>query len=320
MVTSKFSFWNIYFVYALILGGFAVGCYLIIHGEQQFKGKLGIKTSGMVLGLIVCGLTIFFIYLLLKHTRRIRIEQEGISVSSLLKTAYISKTDISTVILTGRVNLGLFSNHRPTSAIIIELKTGEKLVFADAWYRNSAILKQTLQHYLTSARVSASIQTSVKDHPMPTDLGSMEKFAGNHFFNINGLMIYSTSIFWAWMAFAMFRNPAPSNGHPVMAGMVLLFVWALLVFAMGTQLHYFLLSANYLVVKNHVFLWKQKVFPLKNIREVVIETPYKRSITLTIITNDFSQKKYAAGSLRSKTWKLLAEKLRAEKISVTDET
>ncbi|MFT3825634.1 MAG: hypothetical protein QM731_17070 [Chitinophagaceae bacterium] len=319
MVTSKFSFWNIYFLYTLLLGCFAGGCYLIVHSEKQFKTKMGFTTNGTVVGLLLCGLVAYFIYHALKYTKQLRVEEEGIYIRSLLKTRYIPKAAIQSINLTGRINLGLLSQHKPTGALIIELKNGEQLTFADYWYRNNAVMKQSLQYYLQPTTSSAGTAMATTDHPLPLDLTGMPKFAGNHFLSINGIILYGISFFWVFAAVGIFRHPAPANGHPILAGSVFLLIWAIFVIALGSQLHYFLLSENYLVVKNHLFIWKKRIFPLADIREVIIETPYRRSTTLVIITKDFSQKKYAAGSLRNKTWKALRERLQAYRIPVTNE-
>lgn len=90
-------------------------------------------------------------------------------------------------------------------------------------------------------------------------------------------------------------------------------------FAFGRELHYFYLSDNYLVIKHHLIPWSKKVFQLDEIKEIVLETPYRQANTLRVITKQFVSKKYTAGSLRNNTWRKLKQKFKSLNIQVRDE-
>jgi hypothetical protein len=65
------------------------------------------------------------------------------------------------------------------------------------------------------------------------------------------------------------------------------------------------LDKDYLVVKNHVWPWVHQVYRIKEIKQVVLEMPYRRSISLRIITQEYKSRLFPAGSLRKNHWKAL---------------
>jgi hypothetical protein len=58
---------------------------------------------------------------------------------------------------------------------------------------------------------------------------------------------------------------------------------------------------------------------LADIKEVVYETQGKQPNCMRIITNDFRNKLYPAGTLRDKTWLDLKDKLEKKGITVRNE-
>ena len=84
-------------------------------------------------------------------------------------------------------------------------------------------------------------------------------------------------------------------------------------------MHYFGLTKDYLVVRNHNFIWKVKIFRLTDIKEVVFETQGKQPNCMRIITKDFRNKLYPAGTLRDKTWLEMKRQLESKGINVRNE-
>jgi hypothetical protein len=82
---------------------------------------------------------------------------------------------------------------------------------------------------------------------------------------------------------------------------------------------YFKCSENYFVVKNHNLLWKNKIYRLSDINEIVFETQGKQPNCLRIITRDFKSELYPAGTLRDKTWLELKDKLEQHHVQVRNE-
>lgn len=84
-------------------------------------------------------------------------------------------------------------------------------------------------------------------------------------------------------------------------------------------MHYFGLTKDFLIVRNHNFIWKAKIYRLSDIKEIVFETQGKQPNCMRIITNNYKNKLYPAGTLRDKTWLNLKDKLEANGVTVRNE-
>jgi hypothetical protein len=85
------------------------------------------------------------------------------------------------------------------------------------------------------------------------------------------------------------------------------------------QLHYFEISDNYFLVRNHNLFWRKKVYHITDIKEIIFSTTGKNPNCLTIITKDFKKGFYPAATLWDKTWLALKDKLEAYSIEVRNE-
>ena len=81
-------------------------------------------------------------------------------------------------------------------------------------------------------------------------------------------------------------------------------------------MHYFQVSKNFLVVRNHNRIWKRKAYRINNIQEVVFETKQKWPNCLRVITKDFKTSLYPAGTLTDKTWLQLKDRLERNQLIV----
>ena len=76
---------------------------------------------------------------------------------------------------------------------------------------------------------------------------------------------------------------------------------------------------NFFVIRNHNVFWTKKPYNIKDIKEVVFETQGKMPNCLRVITKDFRNKLYPAGTLRDNNWIALKDKLEGYKIKVRNE-
>jgi hypothetical protein len=107
------------------------------------------------------------------------------------------------------------------------------------------------------------------------------------------MLLRQGNIFWFVIAFGVFLVGATSYG-----------------------LHYFILTDNYLIVRNHNFFWKNDVYRLSDIKKISFEQQGRSPNFMRIITNDFKMKVYLADSLNKKHWNDLKENLLAKGILV----
>lgn len=305
MIKSKFGNWLVFFS-LIALALIAVGVYFGFHKEMTFKGKLGITTNGIRFGAIWMVMGLVILYFVVREISILTISQDFIGIRRLFKKRIIEKNEIQRLNLLGRTTVLLFDS----GAIIIHLKSGEQVDLGDFAFRNYPAIKQTLQQYYPTLVE----QTRPKrTRGLDKQDSAIEKFSGNHFISVNGLLFYGLSISFLIMPFLF----GPSTNPYIILFPVLMA--ALIYFAFGRQFFYFILDGHELIIKNHLHFWVEKRFHLNDIQQVVIERQRNQSITLLIITSDFTVRKYGAGSLRDKTWKSLVKKLRGSGIAVINE-
>jgi hypothetical protein len=140
-----------------------------------------------------------------------------------------------------------------------------------------------------------------------------ETFKGNQFISFRGIMLW---VFFVPVAFFFFI----CVGRDPLGVLIFLGIYEIAWFVFFSwQMYYFGLTKDYLIVRNHNFIWMTKIYPLSNIKEVVYETYGRMPNCMRIITKDFRNKRYPAGTLRDKIWLDLKDKLEAKGITVRNE-
>ena len=111
-----------------------------------------------------------------------------------------------------------------------------------------------------------------------------------------------------------------SKGNPPIALFVFLGVFSTFWFILSSwMMHYFVVTNDFLIIKNHNFLWMTKIYPLSEVKEIVYETQEKQPNSMRVITKDFKNKLYRAGTLRDSTWLDMKKELERNKIKVRNE-
>lgn len=295
----------------ILLGGIGVGLgYIsfldVSNGKVDSIFKTLIYGSVLMFGAMI-GLVIHY----LKTIKKIQIDNQGIKFTSLFRSEFIRWNDVKKIELIGK------SRNRSITAETtnLDLKSGKEIDIISDYYQNMPDLRMTLRQVYQFLANNETVQ--LKHHTDTRSLESvkhlnisgMNHYSGNHFLSFNGIMIYGLIAFSIYflLTFGSTRNLgylliafSVSNG----------FFYSFL----GYQLHYFYLDKNYLVVKNHVLPWLKHAYKIEDIKEVVFELPYRRSISLRIITKGYHSKLYPAGSLKDKTWKALKEEFEGLKV------
>lgn len=84
-------------------------------------------------------------------------------------------------------------------------------------------------------------------------------------------------------------------------------------------MYYFKVSNSFFLIRNHNFFWVKKAYRIFDIKEIVYETQGNMPNCLRIITKDYRDKLYPAGTLRDKDWLNLKTTLESHKIKVRNE-
>jgi hypothetical protein len=243
----------------------------------------------------------FAVYILIiffQRSPRVSFDNDFITIKYIFKTNKYTWSSITQVLLSSNEYYSvLFILGQFLESTVINFDDGSKLILCADMYSNMSEM---------IGFISEKVSDKIKDHKSEVNntqvqLIGKKVYAGSPYTSFNTLLILGMFVF-AVVKLSNNAKPTPLLFLPI--GFVLL-----LFVAFGTQMNYFIIDDGKLIIRNHYFFWKKKIYDLKEIRETVIESPYKRSNSLRIITNDFKSKSYGAGSLRNKNWQELFEDL-----------
>jgi hypothetical protein len=303
-----------------LFGSFGVLSIFKVH-EDLVTGKPFLKTM-FVVPIIFLPFALYSFYYLLSRFPKLTIDNAGITFTTIFKTKNYQWNDVEDIELTGKKFHKFLFGSMPIEATTIKFKDNSNLFIWADYYRNIADIRVILERVeillknkskpLSSLDFDISRQTfSETDF----DFSSEDEFKGNHFFTFNGLFFYGFLIFIGYMV----------SLKPMIFltnyGALLSISFATLVFCglSSYQMHYFILTSNFLIVKNSIWFWRKDIYSLENIREIVFEKPIRISRSMRVITKDFKSKLYPADSLKNKTWKKLREKIKSSQIKLRNE-
>lgn len=307
---------------------FAVGLFGSFGVLSIFKvvddldaGKPFTKTM-FIVPIIFLPFAVYSIYYLLSRFPQLTIDKTGITFSTIFKIKNYQWNEVEDIELTGKQFHKFLFASMPIEATTFKFKDNSTLIFWADYYRNISDLRVVLERADNLLRNKSKPLSSLdfgisRQTYSDTEVGfsTEDEYNGNHFLTFNGLLFYGFLIFIGYM---ILQKPMVFLTN---YGALLSISFATLVLCgtLSYQLHYFILTDKFLIVKNSIWFWRKDIYSLDNIREVVFETPHRLSTSMRVITKDFKTKLYPAGSLKDKTWKLLREKLKSREIKVRNE-
>lgn len=307
---------------------FAVGLFGSFGVLSIFKvvddldaGKPFTKTM-FIVPIIFLPFAVYSIYYLLSRFPQLTIDKTGINFSTIFKIKNYQWNEVEDIELTGKQFHKFLFASMPIEATTFKFKDNSTLIFWADYYRNISDLRVVLERADNLLRNKSKPLSSLdfgisRQTYSDTEVGfsTEDEYNGNHFLTFNGLLFYGFLIFIGYM---ILQKPMVFLTN---YGALLSISFATLVLCgtLSYQLHYFILTDKFLIVKNSIWFWRKDIYSLDNIREVVFETPHRLSTSMRVITKDFKTKLYPAGSLKDKTWKLLREKLKSREIKVRNE-
>jgi hypothetical protein len=223
--------------------------------------------------------------------------------------------------LTGKQPMRFMFLSMPMEATSIKFIDGtRKVIWADN-YRNTALLRAALNLVKQQMNARKTINFEQFDFTRKRTEKTEETFLSSNEFKGDLLTSMNGVILFGWILFILVMVISKPTVFLSNAGALLSLSFATIVICgmMIYQLHYFVITDTQLFVKNHIWVWKNKIYQLDEIVEVAVETPHKRSTSLRVIDKDFNSKFYPAGTLRDKTWKNLMKELADRQIAVRNE-
>jgi hypothetical protein len=282
----------------IILGLFLAGIIFKVSLSDEPLTKK--DTSMLAFGTFI--VFIGFSYTLYKILRvpSVQITNYSITLKSIFGTKTISWDEIQYISFPGK-----YGQRFGAEATVIYLKTHKEFRTWLSFYANEYEIQSALEkaNECLSKHSPVSIDSfyPIKAHTTVFyDSGKFIKFAGNPHTSVNGLLFYGILCSFLFLSI---------NKTLSISSLIFLIPLTVSYVGFGTQLHYFLLSGDELIVRNHFFFWKKHTYSLSEVTAIVFETPYKSSKSLRLIKKDFREKLYSAGSLRKKHWKQLKERI-----------
>ncbi|WP_447637496.1 hypothetical protein [Flavobacterium microcysteis] len=256
-------------------------------------------------GFLFIAIAVVINYTFFKNAPKIIVNKNGIKVG---KKQYFWEDSLE-IEITGK-GKGFIHSHYEATKIFFK---NQKVVYVfENYYDNSPEIRSFINQIVINKKETFLFK---KVHSGEKDLSSenFKTFKGHPIFSLRGLMT------WGLILFVIFLFYSSSKKiEPIVIAMLSAFCtfWFLLNSWMS---HYFQISNNYLIVKNHYFFWIKKVYQLDDIREVVYDQQGKQSNALRIITKDFESSRFIAGTLYNKHWLEMIDCLKDKNIKVRNE-
>lgn len=281
---------------------------LFIYNKELEKGNTSPKGILMPIFSIGCfAFGIYSLYRYIKNAPTITLDKDFINFNRQT----FSLKDIDKIELTGKKPFK-YAIYFPMEAATLTFNNGETKYIFDDMYSNSWQIKSFLKQVVIDKKDFFEQAEYVIDK---------SSLNNDYYETYKGTVITSLRGISLWAIIGMFGYFLLNNNKPVSLGLVIFFFgystfWFLL---HSYLMNYFQISDTYFVVRNHNFFWKKNAYYLKDIKEVVFETQGKMPNCLRVITKDFKNKLYPAGTLRDKTWLALKDKLESYDIKVRNE-
>jgi hypothetical protein len=322
MIRSKYGL-STYTLLFVPMGMLGWGLVLLYH-SWSIPGNGSDEPNSARIGAILLLLGAFIGFRLLFNLAcTIQAEPDRLSVRHFFVWRRIPRTEIKFIDLLSRSKIyGGVNGHE---SITIGLKSGENLILLDTFYRNMPEIKRAIRNWyqdiVTSLPPSRQRMVSPSSH-VANEAIPAEKFSGNFFTGVSGILFFGMSGFFLVSAILMIVYPPGPYGS---CFLLLMGAISLCYIFFGADAYYFIISEKYLLVKNHLFFWYHWLYPISDITAVVIERPYQipgngaRSNSLLIRNSALASTAFPASSLRNKDWEGLGEKMKSLGIEVMNE-
>lgn len=198
----------------------------------------------------------------------------------------------------------------PMEATTITFSDATTRYIFDDMYVNTWQVKLFLQQKLIEKIESPVFIAEKSDVPEISNTTIFHTYKGSLLLSLRGISFFVITLF---LLYSIVSKPTISLVC-IMSLFLLFWTWG------HTRLmHFFMVSEQLLVVRNHILFWQKKIVSIEDIKEVVFETQGKMPNCLRIITKDFRSTLYPASTLLNKDWFALQNQLTSYGILVRNE-
>ncbi len=286
---------------------FGVAALTLSNAFDHFQNIGGATQNDWLAILFSFGILFIGLYTIFAYARNCpNIIVDAVEIS-FNKQIYYWK-DIRAIELTGyQPFYFLFTYPQPGARLTF--KDGGIRYIYDNLYSNTYLLKWFIQQAIINKRTPI-------ERPVPhIDLNELnqqkfEVFKRSQLLSANALI--------PWFGIGITMLVLLKSKENTVGGVIVVAVFEIALFcAISYGMNYFCLSEKYLVIKNNNFFWQKKVYHLKEIREVELESLGKGQMGVRIQTKDFRNNLYPATLLTDKQLGLLLKALRLKGVPVS---
>lgn len=299
---NRKTIWLSIFFSMLFFG--ALGSFMIyIFYKMWLNNEIENKTYLMpIFALLVYFIGFSFVKSYFKNSPKIILDFEKIKIKD--KTYYWK--DIQNVKMTGKKGFGLFSYQMETTTLNFNNNT--EYIFDDM-YSNSWEIKSFIKQIVVDKKDKFEV-SAIEIADIEIEKENFEEFKGSPIFSFRGIMLWSLIIFFIFLLLKT------SNLNSLKFFIPFGLFW----FSLNSYcMHYFELSKNYFVVRNHYLWWVKDIYKNSEIEIIVYESQAKQPNNLRVITKNYRRKIYPAGTLNDQKWLEMKTELERKNIKVRNE-
>jgi len=285
---------------------------VLLHNTNDLiqKGQMELKDYFLpIAALFLFFLAFYSVYTFRKNSPIIIIDPQRKSIN--FGSESFDLNEIKEISLTGKFPFR-FIIKIPMEGASFVFNNGNKKFIFDDMYSNAWQLKKYIDQVIIHKNAFSESEAQ-KESNIDLRFENEEIFKGNPLISLRGISLWGLIGFF--LGLMIFKMKSPTMGF-----IIFFFGFSTFWFLLNSwMMHYFSLTKDYFIVRNHNFFWMQKIYRINEIREIVFETQPRQPNCLRIITNDFRHKLYPAGTLRDKTWLYLKERLEVKGVVVRNE-
>lgn len=312
IITTKRNLFKFYLTIVLAtLFYVGLGCLMYSVFLDKIR-ETPVQTKSYFIPLLIIFFLFMAIYTIIKYFKQapiIQVDKEKIKFGS--KETYDLK-EIDEVLLTGKMPFKYFILF-PMEGGAITFKNETIKCFYDDMYSNTWQLKSYLDQVVNKKK-EYNAYDNQKHERVTVSYNEEFIFKNNQFLSLRGITLWGLVIPIIITLIVKGRDWQIA-GHLFLIGFMIFWF-----FMSSWMMYYFVVKDDELIIKNHNYLWVKKVFQIDNIKEVVFESNGNQPNSLRVITKDYRNILYLAGTLNDKTWLSLKLKLEEKGIKVRNES
>ena len=292
--------WFFFVIVTSVFSAFALG-YIDDDNESWELRNLSIFMSGLLVLILI-----WIICHFRRHAHDVFIFQDCIRIGS----DEIEFHQIQHIELLGKANMRFLYTSNFLDAVNLKLRSGKTISLFDMHYRNIFLLKQCLDQVFNK-RKNFEPYRMHEVRREDVKRSEFKSYNGYHLLSLFGFGFWFLHFYAALMIvdylLGDFRNEWFIDAMAI--GVMLFMFWF---FSYG--LHYFQVTDEHLIIRNHVALCYKKTYKLDDIQQIRFVTESRMPTALILYTKDYKKRYFHADTLWKKHWKSLRDDLIGKKV------